>query len=185
MLHPIDGKPDGTPTGGFKGQSGPGLVRDFVLKMSGVRIGYESYKTPEVSYEDDGTMMNSFYGGTVNVTTIYGMGVLANKNPEGSVVTLTFTPLGPLMDGTPAQTLTRSYTFTDKGLNDSFVIRNIPLGAYTATATLTAPGGTTVPMKFKKTPYGEETTTSQVIEFAPYSLEFLGKVERVNVTLTK
>jgi hypothetical protein len=185
-LHPLDGKIDGSDPKAYRGRSGPGAVRDFVLKMSGVRPGYEIYNTPLTGVEDNGGMMNTYYGGTVNVSlAAYEAGTTdISKNPPGTVVTLTFTPLGPLMDGSAGQVITRSYRYVEKGSNWSFVTRDIPLGAYTATATLTEPGGASYPLRLKTRNGGGEYAASQTVEFAPYAL-YLGGVERVDMTLTR
>lgn len=128
----------------YRGHTGKGIVRDFVLRMSGIKNGYDLAKCPDHATHSKPTPSYAYYGGTivlesgvdntdgkakfgVNLTTIY---------PAGSIITVTLTPTGSRVDGLPARTITRACP-----LDISLALYGIPFAIYTAKATLTEPGG--------------------------------------------
>ena len=145
-MYPLDGKTNGPDKGDFRGNSGPGVVRDFVLKMRGLRPGYSANEETETRYS------HAFYGGAVTLdgqvsskpdVIFEDATALSQAFKEGSVE-VTLTPDGPLLDGTTGLTITSSTPVGALRLGGNWrlrVIRNIPLGVYTATARLVLPSG--------------------------------------------
>jgi hypothetical protein len=152
---PTDNIADGSGTAtndDFRGHTSKGIVRNFVLKMSGLKPGYDPAKSPDHHRNSDPFTINGYYGGSIlfdcgsdSTPAAYKGGVtgmMASRGgitklyPSGSIVTLTLTPTGSRVDGLPAQTITRSCR-TDV----NFMLFGIPYALYTATATLAEPGG--------------------------------------------
>ena len=150
-LWPTDNLKDGTGEGYFRGHLKDGIVRNFILKMEGLRPGYKATSYPDhvVNDSDDGRF--AYYGGTIHCSTNYGA-TEADLNhgstsiyhvfPAESVVTLTLTPDGPLVNGLPGRVLKRS-----SRPGSSFNLFGLPYGDYTATAELTEPNGTAHPLR--------------------------------------
>jgi hypothetical protein len=147
-LWPTDNLADNTSPGSFRGQSSKGIVRDFVLKMDTLRPGFDLAKYPNHSIEFNRNSLRPYYGGTLDFNCTYGStpedlkgGLrtsLAKVYSEQSVVTVTFTPSGPRVDGVAPKTFKRSSPQGHSG----FTLYGIPYGPYTATAQLTEPNGT-------------------------------------------
>ena len=133
-MHPLDGQVNGPGPGDFRGNSGKGVVRDFVLKMTGLRPGYEASEPTE------GRTKASQYGGTINVDCSSSQGEYpANEDASSltkahskSVVELTLTPSGALLDGSPGSPIIR--TFHPGGDWRERCLLGIPYGAYSAAA---------------------------------------------------
>ena len=132
-LFPTDGKRDGTDKGDFRGDSARGVVRHFVLKLSGPRPGHArdtAYVTCRCS-EGAGY----FYGGTVDAViddlTVSGL-------TDASKLVFTLTPTGPLLDGSRGIPIVR--TASAGGVRPTIFMRSIPVGYYTATARIEGPG---------------------------------------------
>jgi len=141
-LAPLDGLCDTSSKGGL-GTSGKGVVRDFVVKLSGLKPCFMAYAGMETTEHD--TAGGAFYGGNivVNLTATNGTGAhsdIATSAPQGSTVTLTLAPSGPLLDGSTGHTVTRQWHLTT-GHKWGFYLHSIPMGFYTAAAQLTEPGG--------------------------------------------
>ena len=150
-MHPLDGKTNGTDKGDFRGNSGPGVVRDFVLRMRGVRPGYSAAEDTQTRYP------YVYYGGVVNLDGFFsskpGVGYedatsLSQAFKEGNVE-VTLTPDGPLLDGSIGQPIVSSTPVAAFKLGGNWklrMIRNVPLGIYTATARIVLPGGESRPL---------------------------------------
>lgn len=149
-LHPLDGKRNGTGADDFQGESGKGVVRDFVLKMSGLKPGYTGQETGETNFK------NAEYGGRIPVDGTLPPGpqyqgvndpaLLVNAFPKGSTVEVKLTPAGPLLDGSQGQTIVRTFPLGADWQGGSY-LRGIPLGVYTATARLADPNGASYPLR--------------------------------------
>jgi hypothetical protein len=114
-----------------------GLVKDFVLKLAGAKPAAQtapdnraSYYGGEIDLGDDGEFRTSFNPGAPPPPPY----------PAGATVRLELTPDGPLLDGSPGTVLTYDL---DPATLATAVLRDVPLGDYTARATLVAAGGTT------------------------------------------
>ena len=156
-LHPLDGVQNGTGSHDFRGQMRRGVVRDFVMKMTGIKPGFKAVEYPDHGVDRAGSnSRGAYYGGGLSIdcsngTTpndVVGRTSVLKAFPKGSTITLTLNPTQALLDGSPGRTITRSATVgyeTD--------IYSIPYGVYTATAILTEPGGTTHNLRWKATGY--------------------------------
>ena len=154
-MYPLDGKTNGPGKADFRGDSGRGVVRDFVLRMRGLRPGYVENEETETRYP------RAFYGGALTLdgqvsakpdSILEDQTALSQAFKEGSVE-VTLTPDGPLLDGTIGQPVTSSTPVAALKLGGNWrqrVIRDIPLGVYTATARLVLPGGETRPLRVRR-----------------------------------
>jgi len=124
--------------------SKPGIVRDFVWKITGLMAGARA----------DPDDAGSYYGGSLQ---LYGENPTLNYDPkplefpEGSTVAVTLTPNGALIDGSQGKALI--FKLPLKTTRLAFVhytkrtFKDIPIGRYTASATLTEPDGTVKPLR--------------------------------------
>jgi Carboxypeptidase regulatory-like domain len=128
------------PTDNVKGQSYPsrdGIDRDFVLKVGGLRPGGE--RAPDAAY--------SYYGGEVELTIsdVYDESFQTNhfatEFPQGFTAEVTFTPEGPLADGSTGQTVTSSHQVSSK-YQAAWTKIDLPIGKYRVTGRITRPDGT-------------------------------------------
>lgn len=120
-----------------KHDSAPGIVKNFVWRISGLRPG----ETPG----EAGTYNEpkKYFGGYVYLKSrVEGFGGDRVYFPSGSTLQVTLTPRGPLMDGRKGQTKTFRRRF-DKDIKDSidWYLTDIPIGFYTLSAQLLTPGG--------------------------------------------
>jgi hypothetical protein len=134
-LHPVDGID--TPSQPSK----DGLVKDFVWRLSG--------PTPAAAQNPDAP--GSYYGGVIEVGDDIEFGGLSGSGfgtphtyPAGSQIRLTLTPDGPLLDGSEGAVVTRDLA-PDNLAGE--VLRDIPLGDYTAQAALVTADGRTTPLR--------------------------------------
>lgn len=183
ILYPLSGDPN------TEIDSTEGGVLNFQWKLSG-RSAYSAAGA---------TGATDFYGAAVEVSYC-GLPARAYCNekytdvtpgaaPEGSTVTLTFTPRAPLVDGTVGKAIT--YTFKTVALAPpggypytipsgggrttigadwpyhSKEFTDIPLGAYVMTATATLPDGTKKPLRLGLKDNDVEHTSVNV-NFAPW-----------------
>jgi hypothetical protein len=123
-----------------------GYVRNFVLPVSGY-----------VSPEEDPKQELSYYGGSLYFRAKVKIVIPNNSDPaltagangsdalpEGTRIQLTLTPQGPLLDGTAGRPLSWNLQVRNTGRNAfETTIKDIPLGAYTASARVTTPDGNT------------------------------------------
>jgi hypothetical protein len=132
---------------------GDGLVRSFVLKLSGKKDG---------APEDSETLYRSAYhGGRVDLDCQQVEGILGGGNtftkalrdayPRESQIAVTLTPQGPLVDGSKGQPITAKLPLGNDG-RWTFCLRGVPPGIYSASAVLTTPASETVPLRVSPTP---------------------------------
>jgi hypothetical protein len=138
----------------FLGQARNGVVRDFVLPMTGLRPGYTADEHSESRFN------NAYFGALLNLdgstsnkddSTQEDETALTRAFPMG-IIELTLTPTGPLLDGSTGQPVHFSAptkAFVLGGDSSLRVLRGIPIGAYTATARLVLPGGDSRPLRIK------------------------------------
>lgn len=182
-LHPMDGIQDGGSKGQFKANSGPGIVRDYVLKISGVKPRYRIYNQDENNGPNEAT---TFYGGqlTLDITNVEGTGEpLSSTAPAGSKIVVTLVPQGPLLDGSRGQTVVRRATLKPGGANFYFYLRNIPIGAYSVSAQLVTPAGETWNLR-GSTSRENYTSTTKVV-FPPSFSDFIGGADTVNLYVVR
>lgn len=110
-LKPVTGEID------HEYQAKNGLARDFVWQISG---------------EQPAARGDEHYGGDLTVSGVDGLSRYLDL-PDGTPITVTLTPDGPLMDGSAGQTLT--YEVPYKQTLYLKEIEDIPLGRYTVSAT--------------------------------------------------
>jgi hypothetical protein len=119
---------DRTEDGCGRVMSDKGIVRHFVLRVSGPK---------RCTTNDE----NAYHGGEIAAAAI-GL-------PDEAVVTFSLTPLGPLADGTQGEP--RSYTRTGAAmrrvaaasLDETTYLYDVPLGRWQVTATVQLPDGST------------------------------------------
>ena len=109
--------------------SDKGIVRDFVLRLSG----------PKRCFNADPNNPGSYYGAYVTAMT--------SAFPGDAVITFTFTPLGPLADGSTGRpiTFTRAGAALVRGggtIGETAFLHDIPLGRYRAKAEVRYANGT-------------------------------------------
>ncbi len=184
-MHPLDGKKDGSGKDSFRGYTSKGVVRDFVLKLYGPKRGYEKNTPPRDtdSNELSDPSFGAFYGGTIALDLDLRSGGTGETNMiQGATVTMTFTPQGRLIDGSAAQTVVRTLTVQDESsVGYSLYFRDIPLGDYTATATLTKPDGTSYPLRLRV--LGGDWQNSAAVVFEPW--ETISHVSTVTLFATR
>ncbi len=170
-LFPLDGLCGTTSKGGFRGNSGTGVVRDFVVKLSGLKPCFKADAGQETSDRD--TASGSFYGGSivVDLTERNGTGYfsdIADSAPKGSIITLILTPSGPLLDGSTGHTITRRMRIAPGRTTYTYKLLSIPTVFYTAAAKLTEPGGTARPLRLRGSP-GDTSPrfTTMPVAFVP------------------
>lgn len=130
-LYPTDGLAN------FKGHSGPGIIRNFVLKLSGVKPGDSQYRHDR-TVELGNPAAFSFYGTTMLMFLHLG-------DVTGQTLTVNFQPLSSrLADGCPARAFSRSVVLPMYGGGASYIFQDIPLAFYRLTATLRGPTTQTV-----------------------------------------
>jgi hypothetical protein len=132
---------------------GKGLVRDFVLRMTGKKA--DAWEDSETGYR------NAYYGGTLNLEARQVEGqlgggakfttALRDAYPKDSQVEITLTPKDTLVDGSKGQPIITKLPLGDDG-KWTFCVRGILPGAYTATARLIPPAGGAVPLRLSLTP---------------------------------
>lgn len=127
-LHPTDNVPPAN-----RAPSGPGIVKDFQWRMSGLRpLGTEGRR-------------GSHYGGTVYLSPGPFTAELAQQFPGGTVE-VTLTPAGALFDGSPGRVVTERRGVAEIGSTTQGYLLDIPLGTYTATAKVIGANGAEQPL---------------------------------------
>jgi hypothetical protein len=119
-LHPADGKLESFATV-------DGAVENFVLLPYGITSRENVSENPYVS--------SSYYGGSIRID-YYAVsksdeGITPGRLVENSLLEITLTPEGKMLDGTAGKTFVIRHTVGFKG---NFNIHNIPLGRYRITA---------------------------------------------------
>ena len=172
---------------------GKGLVRDFVLRLTGKKTN--AREDSETGYG------NAYYGGTLSLEARQVEGqlgggakfttALREAYPKESLVEITLTPREALVDNSTGSPTSTSLPLGDDG-KWTFCIRGIVPGAYTATARLIPPAADAFPLHLSLTPARTVTSKnpggydalvvdwqpSTIVEFLPKDL---GAVPRVGV----
>lgn len=180
-LKPLDGLRDGSGKGDFRGNSGPGVVRDFVVAISGVKPQFRLYNQDENEGPNEGS---TFYGAqlTLNLSFAEVNGrPLSDIAPRGSTLEVTLVPEGALLDGSRGQTQVRRVRIGPAPYY--FYLRNIPIGAYSVSAKLKTPNGETWNLRGSTTreSYGATTT----VLFPPSFSDLLGGADTVSLFLVR
>ena len=175
-LHPRDGKPT-TGTGAFRGDTDRGVVRDFELKLTGVKPDYADQNPAAITDNDSDSATNAFYGGTVELQTWGEVTSDVYTAPVGSNFALTLTPSGPLLDGSAGETIVRTATVRRENTHYHY-LRDIPIGRYTVTVSLDGQ-----PLRIS-TGFGNPFERSAVVEFEPAASP-PGGASRVVLKLTR
>lgn len=179
QLHPADGLRDGGNKGEFRGNSGPGVVRDFILKIQGGKPQFKQYDQSESSNSPDNGY--HFYGATLALD-LYVLEAgsagptLKESAPPGSTLVVTLVPQGALLDGSQGQTLRRTVRLGQVA-NYNFYLYNIPIGAYSATVDLITPDGST--WNLRSSTKRENYTRSSSFVFGPSSVLYGAETVRL------
>lgn len=104
----------------------------------------------------DQQMSQGTFGGTVSLFNTWLF------EDAGNQIEFTFSPTGPLADGSAGQTLTRVIDVDA----DSYV-RDVPVGPYSLQATLIGADGTRQPMLLSHSEYGDAPTAALAIDWVP------------------
>jgi hypothetical protein len=161
-LHPVDGID--TPSQ----DADNGLTKDFALRLSGPK--------PAAKTRPDAA--DSYYGGVIDMSSegqyymFYGNGQLVEPfvYPRGSVVRVELTPNGLLLDGSTGEVVTRDIKGEEVA---TAAIVDVPLGDYTARATMIEADGAATPMLVASYipggPFGEKIVPAESAraEFVP------------------
>jgi len=106
--------------------SDDGCVQNFYVKLSG---------------QIDPSFDKLHYGGEVKGDALELQKALASAIPKVEV-TFTFTPVGPLVDGSPGSTIARRVTIdTRNAFQRFFTLTDVPVGAYRLSAAIVLPDG--------------------------------------------
>lgn len=156
-LHPADGSVDSF-------ASVDGAVENFVMLTYGI--------TSRANVSDNPRVSSSYYGGSVYVGYYAAepsdVATYPHYIPENSIMEISFTPDGPLYDGSVGQTIVVKKT---AAFDTGFWINNIPIGRYKIAAKLA--GGRSLKMSLNRptgTAFGifpAETSSSATLHFSP------------------
>jgi hypothetical protein len=154
--------------------SSSGIVKNFVWKTSGLLPGQTAGK--EGTYDE----ITKYYGGYITIN-LASKGRVSNAArvviPAKATLTLTLTPRGPRVDGSSGTPLTFKRTFAEQiddslGSNLSSVayLTDIPVGVYTARASLLLQNGTTVSAPLQRSTKGVSEVFTPTVElpFTPF-----------------
>ena len=171
-LRPTDGLVDGSDANAFRGDSGKGVVRDFVLSMGG--------RKPDADEGSQVGYRTAYYGAIIEVDVTFSKGKYSNLEdatslskafPPASVAEVTLTPLGALLDGSRGAVVVRRFQL-GSSWKEKF-LRGIPIGVYQVTATLTPPGGASRPLVLTRQSGGVWSPQLEV-DFPTYSFNLEG-----------
>ncbi len=121
--------------------TGLGVVKNFSWQLTGA--------IPD-QRESRGT-----FGGTLSLFNTWLF------DAAGNSIEFVFTPTGPLVDGSTAETLTRTVD-----INADTYVRDVPIGPYRLTATLIEADGDRLPMLLSHSEYGDEPTAQLDINWS-------------------
>jgi hypothetical protein len=139
-----------------------GIVRHFVLRLSGLMRCRANY---------DPANINSYAGAT--------MLVAPGGLPAAAAVRFTFTPVGPLADGSRGRVLTFDRTgvmlATERGrLGETAWLHDIPLGRYRVSAEAALPGGRRQTLALRDNAGGQAASAIEIgfpaYQMAPYGI---------------
>ena len=184
-MHPSDADISPVSATTSAGEGAPTATRNFVLKISGVRPGYDGRVVKETTSQDKPA--NAFYGGTIHLDLTYSEGAaygeeLARTPPDARIL-ITLTPEGPLLDGSAGRPIIREVRPAPGQPNLYFHLHNIPLGVYTIVARRVDANGAATDLRLGVAPrrYGSTAT----IDFAPARTANKSGVENVTLFLVK
>ncbi len=152
-----------------KHDSAPGVIKDFVWKISGLKPGEKAGE------EGTHTEGNKYYGGYVYLTSKEeGFGGKVYF-PAGSKLTITMTPRGSLIDGSTGKAKTFQRAFA-KDITSSlgWHLTDIPVGLYRLQANLILPDGTMKNLGVKnqqKSRYDDPFLPVVNVDFEPTSFD--------------
>lgn len=172
-LHPVDGLPDAPSSRKFQGNVKKGVVRNFVLHLSGIWPGYETPAPKPLTTEDSASNRFAFEGCPLKLE------FKLDSVAVGSSVQLTLTPNGPLIDGSAGKVIHRTITQLDPV--HYYYIYDLPNGVYTATANLIGPDGIAKPLFIKMwVPLTPVTSGDTPLKSVPVRWPFDSKYELIN-----
>jgi hypothetical protein len=156
-LYPSDGSSDEV-------SASSGIVKNFVWRLTGPIPGM------------DPSNARDYYGATVKLLVqdplVLPFDFTQSSLPPDSVLDITLTPQGKLVDGSSGNPLTYTRTLqaannqgTQDGFDGSQVLGDMPLGTYTITGTITTPDGATEALVFAA---GDQAyTQASTVTFQP------------------
>ncbi len=163
-LYPTSGTtflPNAEGTGLWSNQ---GLQRDFILKISGLMPG----KSDAPGY----SRLTAYYGGRLDFNdTDDGSGfrrpaaTVRPKFPRNAQLVVTFTPQGPLLDGSTGQTITRQLDVGSLGEYEGHAF-DVPLGVYSVQAQVVN-GGVATPLSVRVGKVDKTWTNAVTLDFPP------------------
>jgi hypothetical protein len=159
-LFPKDG------TTAKKHDSAPGVVKEFVWKIAGLKPGAEAGDA------DTGNEALKYYGGYVYLRSKEeGFGGDRVYFPAGSTLVVTLTPRGSLIDGSTGQVKTFRRAFAkDVTSGIATHLMDIPIGLYTLQAQVLLPGGTSKALGVKNSgAFDAPFAPSVNVDFEPTS----------------
>lgn len=143
-------------------ESSKGLSHQLILKTSGL-----------IAATKDEKNHLHYFGGALSLETLDLLMEMEKRGEKGVKLIIQLSPLGNLMDGSKATSLT--YEKKLAIASDNRMIMDIPLGKYSATASLKLASGKLIPLKIlamvKEMPIGdqEEPEPKTEIIFKPKS----------------
>lgn len=159
-LDPADG------VTGKRHDAAEGIVKNFVWKISGLKPGQQAGRPG--SYGEG----NKYYGGYVSVSSQErGFAPERPYFAQGTVLEITLTPQGPLIDGSSGEQKVYRYSFErDQRSSLAWYLDDVPVGSYRASARQIGADGTATPLRLKRSlDFRGEFTDSAVLDFAPTS----------------
>lgn len=137
-LHPVDN------ITARQHDSAEGIAKDFVWKISGLRPG--AIPGEPATHNEPG----KYYGGSLQVSVEPERSDAGEPFPAGATIRAQLTPVGPLFDGRPGETVSFSRTFDDRVRSTAYWYPcDIPLGRYALQLTLETPGQPPRPLSWK------------------------------------
>lgn len=156
VLHPADG------VTGQRHDSAEGIRKDFEWRISGLKPGQAA---GEPGRHDE---WGKYYGGSLQVSIAAERSDAPAAFPDGSVLTLTLTPRGPLLDGRPANPLTYERTFgCGVSAGSYWYPADIPLGTYDLAARLRTPDGADRPLPLRPSLGSHDFAPSVTLDVLP------------------
>ncbi|QOV90014.1 hypothetical protein [Humisphaera borealis] len=162
-LWPTDGKLSLRDGKGIGPDTRPGIVRDFVAKISGLRPGGDD-KSPVLR-------KLAYYGARIDL----GDGGIGNRRlnqdfPKDATVVVRLTPRGPLLDGSKGEPIVKRLPLADMGSNAACVL-DIPIGLYDAKVAVAAADGTETPVRVRLSGGPQEWQAAVALDFPPQGPE--------------
>ncbi|RYG27180.1 carboxypeptidase regulatory-like domain-containing protein [bacterium] len=156
--------------------SEPGVVKHFTWRISGLKPGQRAGQA------GSHTEQYKYYGNSVQVK-MREEGFTSFKYPAGSSVELVFVPNGPLIDGTQGKPQKRTFAFPEETSASSRYLyaTDLPVGAYTATATFVRPDGTRSPLPLQVS--GDLKNPMKAALDLPFHPTQFGDLQQAYITL--